>query len=101
MDILVAELSATLHLQTDPSQCLNVQIHKDNVDTLTLGQLELCRMTPHSKHYTLWYYWFGEHIGPRKFALVKIDTSDQLENKFTKGVGTVIFQRLRKKLMGW
>jgi hypothetical protein len=58
-------------------------------------------MTPRSKHYALRYHWFREHIGPRNIELVKIATADQIGDIFTKGLGVVVFQRLRKKLMGW
>lgn len=98
---LIAELSTILHLQVDPSSHLHVQIHKDNVGALTLGLREPQHMTLCSKHYALQYHWFREHIGLCKIVLVKIDTSDQLGYIFTKGVRTIIFQHLQKRLMGW
>ena len=68
---------------------------------LTLGKLEPRRMTLRSKHYAIKYHWFREHIGPRKIQLVKIASAEQLGDMFTKGLGRVIFERLRNKLMGW
>ena len=100
MDLL-SELSDMLTLSADPSPHLHIQIHEDNVGALTLGKLEPRRMTPRSKHYALRYHWFREHIGPRNIELVKIATADQIGDIFTKGLGVVAFQRLRKKLMGW
>lgn len=100
MDLL-HELTTTLGLQKDPAPRLHVQIHEDNVGALTLGKLKPRCMTPRSKHYALRYHWFHEQIGPRNIELIKINTSDQLGDIFTKGVGIMIFQRLRKKLMGW
>lgn len=98
---LINEISTTMKLPFQPSPHLHVKIHEDNVGALTLGKLEPRRMTPRSKHYALKYHWFREHIGPRNIILVKIDTSDQLGDIFTKGLGKVLFQQLRKKLMGW
>ena len=100
MDLL-SELSDILSLHADLSPHLHIQIHEDNVGALTLGKLEPRRMTPRSKHYALRYHWFREHIGPRNIELVKIATADQIGDIFTKGLTTVVFQHLRKKLMGW
>jgi hypothetical protein len=58
-------------------------------------------MTPQSKHYAIKYHWFGKQIGPRNIELVKVDTTNQLGDIFTKGLGATAFQRLRLKLMGW
>lgn len=77
-------------------------VHEDNIGgALTLGKLEPRRMTLRSKHYAIKYHWFREHIGPRKIQLVKIASAEQLGDMFTKGLGRVIFERLRNKLMGW
>ena len=58
-------------------------------------------MTPRSKHYAIKYHWFREQIGPRGITLVKIETKEQLRDIFTKGLGRITFEYLRKKLMGW
>ncbi|KAL7537716.1 hypothetical protein ACHAWF_005881 [Thalassiosira exigua] len=58
-------------------------------------------MTPRSKHYAVKYHWFCEHLEPRGIDLVKIGSKDQLGDIFTKDLGRVTFEYLRKKLMGW
>ena len=80
---------------------MHIKIHEDNAGALLWGKLEPCQMTPRSKHYAIKYHWFREHIGPRKIELVKISSENQLGDLFTKGLDRIIFQRLRKKLMGW
>jgi hypothetical protein len=80
---------------------MHVKILEDNVGTLILGQLEPRRMTPHSKHYAMKYHWFWEHLIPKKIQLVKIVSTGQLGDIFTKGLDKIAFQRLRKMLMGW
>ena len=80
---------------------LHIKIHEDNVGALALGKLEPRQMTPRSKHYTIKYYWFREHIGPRQIELVKINTDNQLGDLFTKGLTNIKFSKLQKKLMGW
>jgi hypothetical protein len=71
---------------------MHIKIHEDNVSTLILGQLKLCQMTPHSKHYAVKYCWFWEHPVPCKIQLVKIATKDQLGDIFTKGLDKATFQ---------
>jgi hypothetical protein len=68
---------------------------------LALGKLEPWQMTPRSKHYTIKYHWFREHIGPLQIELVKIDTINQFGDLFTKGLTNVEFSKLQKKFMGW
>jgi hypothetical protein len=89
--------SHTLQSKTD----MHIKIHEDNAGALLLGKLEPRRMTPRSKHYAIKYHWFREHIKPRQIELVKISSENQLGDLFTKGLDQNIFQRLRKKLMGW
>ena len=80
---------------------MHVRIHEDNVGALTLDNLEPRRMTLRSKQYAIKYHWFREQLGPRGITLVKIATKEQLGDIFTKGLGRIAFEYLRKKLMGW
>jgi hypothetical protein len=98
---LVKELGGCLGLDVSDTVNLHVRIHEDNVGALTLGKLEPRRMTPRSKHYAVKYHWFREQIRPRNIQLVKIETSEQLGDLFTKGLPRPAFERLRRKLMGW
>ncbi len=94
---LCAALQVKMHTETQ----MHIKIDKDNVGVLTLGKLEPRRMTPRSKHYAVKYHWFREHISPRNIQLVIISSSDQLGDLFMKGLSRVLFQGLRKQLMGW
>ncbi len=98
---LTNELCAALQVKIHTETQMHIKIHKDNIGALTLGKLEPQQMTPRSKHYAVKYHWFCEHIGPRNIQLVKISSSDQLGDFFTKGLSRVLFQGLRKQLMGW
>jgi hypothetical protein len=97
---LVQELGKFFALPVKDKSRFHVRIHEDNVGALTLSQLEPCRMTLRSKHYAIKYHWFREQIGPRGVVLTKFDTKEQLGDMFTKGLGQVPFEHLRKKLMG-
>jgi hypothetical protein len=94
------KICSALHLTLSDTTEMHVEIHKDNVGKLILGQLEPRQMTPRSKHYAVKYDWFWEHLIPQKNQLVKIAAADQLGNIFTKGLDKPAFQRLQKMLMG-
>ena len=98
---LTNELCAALQVKMHTETQMHIKIHEDNVGALTLGKIEPQRMTPRSKDYAVKYHWFCEHIGPRNIQLVKISSSNQLGDLFTKGLSRVLFQGLQKQLMGW
>ncbi|KAL7478975.1 hypothetical protein ACHAW6_005971, partial [Cyclotella cf. meneghiniana] len=97
---LVGELSKALNLSPDKVGHMHVKIHEDNVSALTLAGLEPRHMAPPSKHYAIKYHWFREHVIARKIKLVKIATTDQLGDLFTKGLPHKTFSHLRSLLMG-
>ena len=76
-------------------------IWEDNNGALALSKMELPRMTPRSKHIAVKYHWFREHVESGRFSVHKIATDNQIADLFTKGLASVKFQELRKKLMGW
>ena len=99
---LVQEIGSFFDLPIKDKARFHVRIHEYNVGALTLGKLEPRRMTPRSKHYGIKYHWFREQIEKRGVVtLVKISTKEQLGDMFTKGLGRVTFEYLRKELMGW
>ena len=98
---LVQEMGTFFDLPIKDRARFHVRIHEDNVGALTLGKLEPRQMTPCSKHYSIKYHWIREQIESRGVDLVKIATKEQHGDIFTKGLGRVTFEYLRKKLMGW
>ena len=98
---LIKELGGCLGLSISQTSNLHIKVHEDNVGALTLGKLEPRHMTLRSKHYAIKYHWFHTQIGPRRVQLVKICTTQQLGDIFTKELGRIAFERLQKKLMGW
>jgi hypothetical protein len=55
---ITQEICSALLLHFPDTAQMHIKIHKDNVGTLILGQLEPRQMTPHSKHYAVKYHWF-------------------------------------------
>ena len=76
-------------------------IHEDNAGAAILAETLLPQFTPQSKHYAIKTVWFREQIITRGITLVKIDTVEQLDDIFTKGLGDTKFEKLRKLMMGW
>ena len=58
------------------------------------------RMTPTSKHISVKYYWFRQHVG-KEFVIRKIELENQKADIFTKSLQGQIFVRIRKFLFSW
>ena len=80
---------------------MNVSIHEDNSGAVLLAKTLPPQFTPQSKCYALKTIWFREEIFKRDIQLNKIDTVEQLGHIFTKGLTSVVFKYLQKKIMGW
>ncbi len=61
---ITQEICSALLLHPPDTAHIHIKIHEDNVSALVLGQLEPRRMTPRSKHCTVKYHWFREHLAP-------------------------------------
>ena len=53
------------------------------------------RTTPTSKHISVKYHWFGQHVG-KEFEIRKIESENQKVDIFTRGLQGEIFVRIRK-----
>ena len=80
---------------------MNVSIHKDNLGALVLAKILPSHFTTQSKYYAIKMVWFHEEIFKRDVQLLKIDTSEQLGDIFTKGLTRFVFEYLQKKIMVW
>jgi hypothetical protein len=78
---------------------MHSKIFEDNIGALQLARAP--RITPRTKHFSIKYHFFREHVKQGQVKLFKIDTKNQLADIFTKGLTKVLFEELRKKLMGW
>ncbi len=80
---------------------MQLSIHEDNSGALVLAKTLPPQFTPQSKYYASKTIWFWEEIHKRCIKLLKIDPVEQLGDTFTKGLVQVMFEYLRKKLIGW
>ena len=80
---------------------VNITIHEDNSGALVLANTIPPEYTSRSKFYHIETIWFREQIVTRGIEVVKIETTEQLGDIFTKGLTKEVFEYLRKKLCGW
>ena len=76
-------------------------IHEDNMGALTLANLEPGRITPRSKFYAIKLHWFRSKLKPNNIEIVKVETSKQKADIFTKGLARIKFKEIRLLLCGW
>lgn len=80
---------------------MSITIHEDNSGALVLANTIPPESTPRSKFYHLETVWFREQIVLHGIDVVEVSTTEQLGDIFTKGLTRVVFEYLRKKLLGW
>jgi hypothetical protein len=73
---------------------MRVSVHEDNLGALVLAETLPPQFTPHSKYYATKTIWFHEEINKHGIKLLKIDTSEQLGDMFTKGLAKPTFEYL-------
>ena len=80
---------------------MKISVHEDNSGALVLAETLPPQFTPRSKYYATKTIWFREEIHKRGIKLLKIDTTEQLGDIFTKGLAQPAFEYLRSKIIGW
>ena len=76
---------------------LSSTIYEDNNGSIVVAKIP--RMTPTSKHISVKYHWFRQHVG-KEFVIHKIESENQKADIFTKGLQGKIFVRIKKLLCG-
>eukprot|EP00957_Ditylum_brightwellii_P029402 2222671-Ditylum_brightwellii.AAC.1 len=59
------------------------------------------KLTPTSKFIAVKYHWFRQHVESGEVHIVKVESSKQLADIFTKGLQGEKFLAIRKLLCGW
>ena len=80
---------------------MKVSVHEDNSGALILARTLPTKFTPRSKYYATKTIWFREDINRRKITLLKIATTEQMGDIFTKDLPKATFEYLQNKIMGW
>ena len=74
-------------------------VYEDNDACLQFARMP--RLTPRTKHIGIPYHWFRSYVDSHQITLVRVDTTNQLVDQFTKGLPTPVFRLARKRLLGW
>ena len=98
------EMLKSLNLKELSSVSIKSQIFEDNNGAISTAKLP--KMTPRTKHIGVKYHFVKDFFARRKhpghpYVLVKIDTTEQKADIFTKGLGEVTFLTLRKLLCNY
>ena len=78
---------------------IHCQLFEDN-----MGALEIARtpkMRPRTKHINNVYHHFREHVRMKLVTITYVPTTEQTADMLTKPLGQNLFQKFRKRLMGW
>ena len=75
------------------------KVFEDNNGALILASSP--RMTPRSKHIAVKYHFFRSHVANGHIKIIKISTTEQKADIFTKGLVRTVFESIRKLVMGW
>ena len=71
---------------------MRVSVHEDNLGAWVLAETLPPKFTPRSKYYATKTIWFWEEIHKWGIKLMKIETSEQLGDMFTKGLARPTFE---------
>ncbi len=79
---------------------IKVLIHEDNAGAVVLAETLPPQFTSQSKHYHTKTIWFQEETVKHGIKLLKISTTEQLGDLFTKGLPKPGFEHIKKILLG-
>jgi hypothetical protein len=96
---IVSKVGKAVGLATEDMVSMHVSIHEDNAGALVLAKTIPPQFTPRSKYYAIKTVWIREEIQKRGIKLFKIETVEQLEDIFTKGLHRATFEYLRNKMI--
>ena len=97
---IVVDVAYTLGSEIQNPVELKKRVFEDNNVDLALAKKP--GLTGRNMYMPNKYFFIKEHIGEEKgIILLKVESEDQLSDKFNTGMVVRIFFHLRDKLMGW
>jgi hypothetical protein len=76
------------------------KVFEDNNACIVLATTET-QFKPRTKHISLKFHRFQDQVRTGMLEIIKVDTNENVADIFTKPLGRVKFQHLRRLLMGW
>jgi hypothetical protein len=78
---------------------IHCKAFKDNAGALELAKMP--KLRPRTKHIATKYHHFREYVSTKRIALMKVTTTDQIADIFTKPLPVELFTKHRLSLLGW
>ena len=94
----IEQLEKTLNIESKRLS-VNCKVFEDNNGAIELAKAP--RVRPRTKHIALKYHHFREHVKQGLIEINQIDTFEQVAEIFTKDFPFLVFNYLKKKMMGW
>ena len=101
MRSLLKEVGANLQLSYSNESVVKTRVWEDNNGALQLAT-NPHKVSIQTKHLAVKYHFFWHHIATNgEIRVLKVDTTEQIADIFTKGLPADTFTYLAGKLMGW
>ena len=95
---LLRELNANMNIPIQKPK-VKCSVFEDNNGAIELTKVP--KICPRTKHIGIKYHHFRKHVSNGNIKILPIDTLEQIADTFTKSLSRELFERLRKKLIGW
>jgi hypothetical protein len=95
---LAEEMSSHMRLRLSATARTYSTIFEDNQAALSLATNQ--RITSRTRYLLTKFHHFWSSVG-KTLMVVRVESSQNVADIFTKGLPREVFERLRKKLMGW
>ena len=99
MKQLIEETLSGLDIKTQVRYSSKSTVFEDNAGALQLATTK--RLTPRTRHIATKYFWFLKHVDEGLATIVKVESSQNKSDAFTKSLKPQEFIRARKLLCGW
>jgi hypothetical protein len=96
---LIEETLSGLDIKTQVRYSSKSTVFEDNAGALQLATTK--RLTPRTRHIATKYFWFLKHVDEGLATIVKVESSQNKSDTFTKSLKPQEFIRARKLLCGW
>ena len=95
---MITELKPILNIP-DADLVIKCTLFEDNMGAEELAKVPKNR--PRTKHIAVKYHHFREAVSKGILKVVRVDTTNQLADIFTKPLARLPLQHLRSKIIGW
>jgi len=99
MRSLLQEISTITKMDIGNTRTYRSKVYEDNKGCVDV--IKSPKVNPRTRHISIKYHHFREHVTNGNIEVEWIDTKNQLADIFTKPLSKQAFTYLRNKLLGW